>query len=257
MKRVVIIGSGNVADALVRALSKTGNPPVQVFARNKSKAAKVAAICGCPYTDDAQELAPADVYIIAVADRAVKQVAAALPFGDGVVAHTAGSMGLDVFPAKVRNRAVFYPLQTFTCGREIDMREVPILVEANNPHSLEAVRAVANELSDRVQTVDSDRRMLIHAAAVFANNFTNYMYTVGEELVRKAGQDFSILKPLILETARKALDARSPREVQTGPAIRNDFETRSRHTELLAQTPYLQNIYVNISKNIWETLKKT
>ena len=256
-KRVVIIGSGNVADALVRALAKAGNPPAQVFARNRAGAAKVAAICGCPYTDNAEELAPADVYIIAVTDKAVKQVAASLPFDYGVVAHTAGSVGLDVFPTKVRNRAVFYPLQTFTNGREVDMREVPILVEANNPHSLEAVREVAGSLSGRVQTIDTEKRMLIHAAAVFANNFTNHMYAVGEELVRKAGQDFSILKPLIIETARKALDARSPREVQTGPAVRNDFETRSRHTELLAQDPYLQNIYVNISKNIWETLKKT
>lgn len=257
MKKVVIIGSGNVAEALVRALSREGNPPAQVFARSRARAAKVAAICGCPYTDDPHELARADVYIIAVADKAIKHVASTLSFGDGVAAHTAGSVGLDVFPARVRNRAVLYPLQTFTKGREINLREVPVLIEGNNPHALESVREVAHDLSDRVLAVDSEKRRLIHVAAVFANNFTNYMYTVGEELVREAGQDFSILKPLILETTDKALDARSPRDVQTGPAVRNDFETRSRHTELLAQKPYLQNIYINISKNIWETSKKT
>ncbi len=60
-----------------------------------------------------------------------------------------------------------------------------------------------------------------------------------------------------METAAKALDARSPGDVQTGPAVRNDFETRSRHAELLAQKPYLRNLYINISKNIWETSKKT
>jgi predicted short-subunit dehydrogenase-like oxidoreductase (DUF2520 family) len=256
MKRVIIIGSGNVADALVRAFLKEGNPPIQVFARNVTKAASVAAICGCPYTDNAHDLLPADLYIIAVADKAVKQVAAALPFNDGVVAHTAGSMGLDVFPPKVRNRAVFYPLQTFTKGRDVNMVEVPILIEADNPSALEIVREVACELSDNVREMDSEKRRQIHVAAVFSNNFTNYMYAVGEELAKKAGQDFSILKPLILETAIKALSVSSPRDVQTGPAIRNDFETRSRHVELLAQNPHLQNIYVNISKNIGETLKK-
>lgn len=256
MKRIVIIGSGNVADALTRALSHAGLPPIQIFARNRAKAAQIATVCGCPFSADPRELAVADLYIIAVADKAIRSIATGLEFGGSVVAHTAGSVGIDVFPSNVRNAAVFYPLQTFTRGREVDFRQVPILIEGNNTLSVECVRDVADTLSDTVVEADSQKRALVHIAAVFTNNFTNYMYTVGEQLTREAGFDFSLLKPLILETARKAVDSRSPSDVQTGPAVRNDFQTRALHCEMLSNKPYLQNIYINISKNIWETSKK-
>jgi predicted short-subunit dehydrogenase-like oxidoreductase (DUF2520 family) len=226
---------------------------VQVWARDKEGAARVAELCGCPLSSDPAELAAADLYILAVSDRAVKAVK--MNFGDGVVAHTAGSVPLDALTAK--NRAVLYPLQTISRGREVDFRNVPILVEGSNRHSLDTVRKVARMLSDNVMEADSQRRLLLHTAAVFTNNFANHMYAAGEELAREAGFDFDILKPLIAETAAKAIASGSPRDVQTGPAVRNDFETRSRHTELLAQKPYLQNLYINISKNIWETSKKT
>lgn len=253
--KIVIIGSGNVAGALTGALSRAGMPPVQVWARSKTGAAKVASICGCPFSDDPGELARADLYLLAVSDKAVRPVAARLDFGDGVAAHTAGSVDLDALGTKYR--AVFYPLQTITRGRQIDFRNVPILVEGNNARSLGVVREVADMLSDTVLEVDSRRRTILHMAAVFANNFTNHMYAAGEELAREAGFGFDILKPLITETTAKAMECASPRDAQTGPAVRNDFETRSRHTELLAGKPYLQNLYVNISKNIWETSKKT
>lgn len=257
MKRIIIIGSGNVAEALVRALSHAGLPPVQVFARDHAKAARMAAICGCPFSTDPHDLMPADLYIIAVTDKAIRTAAGQMDFSGGVVAHTAGSVGMDVFPPNVRNAAVFYPLQTFTRGRDIDFRKVPVLIEAKNSVSLQCVREVAAALSDTVVEVDSKKRGMIHLAAVFVNNFTNYMYTVGEELTREAGFDFGLLKPLILETADKALDSPSPSDVQTGPAVRNDFQTRASHCEMLTNKPYLQNIYISISKNIWETSKKT
>jgi predicted short-subunit dehydrogenase-like oxidoreductase (DUF2520 family) len=257
MKRIVIIGSGNVAGALAGALCREGMPPVQIWARNGERAARVAAECGCPHSDVASELAPADLYIVAVADKAIKTVTAKLDFGDAVVAHTAGSVGLGVFPPQVKHRAVIYPLQTFTRGRRVELMEVPILIEGSTDHALKTVGEVAGALSTNVSEVDSRRRMTLHTAAVFANNFANHMFVAGEELAREAGYDFEILKPLIVETVDKALAAASPREVQTGPAVRNDFETRSRHVELLGEKPYLQNIYITISKNIWETSKKT
>ena len=103
---------------------------------------------------------------------------------------------------------------------------------------------------------DSAQRARVHLAAVFACNFANHMYALGEEVVRRAGLDFGVLKPLIAETAAKACDARSPRDVQTGPAVRNDTVTQERHLALLDGDPTLQEIYTQISKNIWQTSRK-
>ena len=194
---------------------------------------------------------------MAVSEKAIKTLSSSLPCAkDSTVAHTAGSVDLDGFPPAVKNKAVFYPLQTVSRGRDIDFRNVPILIEGSNNQSLAAVRRAAEIISDNVHEVDSVRRAMVHVSAVFVSNFTNYMYTIGEMLLKEAGEDFSLLKPLIVETALKAVEAESPRDVQTGPAMRNDFQTKSLHCELLEQKPDLKNIYINLSNNIWETSKK-
>ena len=82
------------------------------------------------------------------------------------------------------------------------------------------------------------------------------MYALGERIVRRAGLDFDVLRSLIVETAAKAADARSPRDVQTGPAVRNDTATQARHLTALDGEPALKEIYTLISQTIWETSKK-
>ena len=117
MKTVVVIGSGNVAEALAGAIAASPYGLAQLYARNRDRGERIARSYGCPFASDPQELAPADIYLIAVSDRAVGEAAEALDFGRAVVAHTAGSVPLDGLPGKIRNRGVFYPLQTFTAGR--------------------------------------------------------------------------------------------------------------------------------------------
>lgn len=100
-----------------------------------------------------------------------------------------------------------------------------------------ALEAFARRLSHTVVWADSACRAKVHLAAVFACNFVNHMYAVGEGIVRSAGLPFDVLKPLLAETAAKALDAASPADVQTGPAVRNDLPTMARHRALLAAAP--------------------
>lgn len=257
MVDTVIIGSGNLAEALATALFRAGHPPAQIFARNAKAAKEIADKCGSTATDDPGKVKPAGLYIIAVSDKAIGAVSESLDFGDAVVAHTAGSVPIDALSANIRHRGVFYPMQTFTKGRQTDFSAVPIMVEATTPKALKVLVKSADLLSENVIEVASQQRAKIHVAAVFASNFTNYMYTVGEELAGDAGMDFSVLKPLIRETAEKALAAATPRHTQTGPASRNDFQTKALHCELLVEKPNLKNIYINLSNSIWEISKKT
>ncbi|WP_418992920.1 Rossmann-like and DUF2520 domain-containing protein [Alistipes sp.] len=257
MKTVVLIGSGNLAEALARALARSGPELVQVFARNAERGQFVARLAGARWTDRAEELAEADLYLLAVSDRAVAEVAAALPIPpQAVVAHTAGSVPLDALPATFARRAVFYPLQTFTRGREVDFRRIPIFLESSSEALRSELEAFALRLSDTVCWADSEQRAKIHLAGVFACNFANHMYALGESVVRDAGLGFDVLKPLIAETAAKALDACSPRDVQTGPAVRGDLATQARHEAMLAGEPLMETIYSTISQSIWEISKK-
>ena len=132
LERVVIVGSGNLAEALAQAVARSGLQLVQLFARNAARGEAVAALAGTQWTADPARLADADIYLISVSDKAVGEVAAALPLPAGaVVAHTAGSVPLDALPAHAR-RAVFYPLQTFTKGRSVDFSQIPLFLETDD-----------------------------------------------------------------------------------------------------------------------------
>ena len=133
----------------------------------------------------------------------------------------------------------------------MDMREVSLFVEASDEEVLAAVEALAHNLSDRVFRADSRRRALLHVAAVFACNFTNAMYDAAHQLLATDDIPFDVLLPLIDETAAK-VHTLTPREAQTGPAVRGDVAVMQSHIHRLANNPDLQALYTQISKMISE-----
>ena len=256
MARIVVIGSGKVAESLCRAIAVSPHELIQLCARNAVRGKTLAETFGCSLTDDPSSVAVADIYVISVKDDAIATVASRLGAADGsVVAHTAGSVPMTELPARFR-RGVFYPLQSFSEGRQIDFSTVPLLLEADSPETMDTLRTLACDLSDRVSEADSAQRAEIHLAAVFASNFTNHMYAIGQGLLRESGIDPGILSPLIAETAAKAVAATDARRVQTGPAVRGDRKTMEAQCRKLASKPHLLEIYKLLSQDIWETSKK-
>lgn len=257
IERVVIIGSGNLAEALAEAIAQSDLSLVQIFSRNAERAKEIASLSNSSCGSRVEDLADADIYIIAVSDRAVGEVAATLPIAKGaIVAHTAGSISIGVLPTRFVERAIIYPFQTFTKGRQVDFSSIPIFLEASSEELYAKVEQFAYRLSGTVIKADSALRAKVHLAGVFASNCTNYMYQLGESILSEEGLGFEVLKPLILETAAKAIESKSPSTVQTGPAVRNDSEVLGRHLEMLKESGNLSEIYKLISKNIWEISKK-
>ena len=251
MKRVVIIGSGNLAEALARAVAKSGLELVQIFARNAERARIIAELTATDWATHPGMLAQdADIYLIAVSDKAVEHVAATLPIPEGAaVAHTAGSVPLAAIPEKFARRAVFYPMQTFTKGREVDFSVIPVFLETPSAELRPELEAFARQLSGTVIWATSEQRARVHLAAVFACNFANHMYALGERLLQKNGLPFDILLPLIDETARK-VHGLSPRSAQTGPAVRYDTGVIEKHLDMLADEPEMQRLYRLLSDDI-------
>ncbi len=254
--KVVIIGSGNVAEECAIALKECNITPIQICARNRDNGSNLADKIGCEYTDDFKNIAEADIYIISVSDNAIEKVSSQLNIGNAIVVHTAGSVDMQSL-SKHKNFGVLYPLQTFTKGRHIDFSEIPILIESNNTETLDTIKELAKKLTDNVIETDLNYRSKVHVAAVFACNFSNHMYAIAENLLNCDNIPFDIIKPLIKETTNKVLDAKSPLDVQTGPAIRDDFKTKIKHCEMLTDKIITKNIYVTLSQNIWEISKKT
>ncbi len=257
IRSVTIVGSGNVAEALARAL---GDGPFElrgVLARNEARGREVARIGRTAWTDDPARLAASDLCIVAVSDRAVAEAAAALPCGVAeAVVHTAGCVPLEALPACFGARGVLYPLQTFTRGHAVELSEVPFFTEASDEAFALRLDAFARAAGGAVLRADSAQRRRIHLAGVFACNFVNAMYGAAGRVLRDADIPFDVLGPIIRETAAKAAASGDPASVQTGPAVRGDRATQERHCELLADDPELTTIYKLISEQIWRISKK-
>ncbi|MCD8185113.1 MAG: DUF2520 domain-containing protein [Rikenellaceae bacterium] len=249
--RIVIIGSGHVAEVLVRAFSEAdGVRLCQLFSRNAQRGKALASVGGCPWEDRPSMLAQADVYILAVSDRAIGEVSAELPLDRGLVVHTSGSCLMEEISCNVARRGVFYPLQTFTAGREVEFREIPLFIEAEHGTDYSLLEALGSRLCNSVYRSDAALRRKMHIAAVFVCNFVNHLYAVGEQWMSANGMDFSVLKPLIAETTRKMLESHFPRTVQTGPAMREDYPTLEKHMQELIPYPQLQEIYRILTEHI-------
>jgi len=156
---------------------------------------------------------------------------------------------MDILASKAKNYGVFYPLQTFSIQKAVDFRSVPICIEANSPENLIKLKALADIISEQVVSVDSTQRRQLHLAAVFVCNFVNHFYSIGEKLLQEQQLDYSLLKPLILETAQKAMQF-SPPTVQTGPAVRGNATITDQHLKMLEQHPEWQQLYELISRDI-------
>lgn len=252
MIKVTLIGAGNVAQHLISTfLSASNIEIVQVFARNS--ATTIDGIAPHKITSSYSALQDADVYIIAVSDDAIPTVSEQLPFENRLVVHTSGAAPLDFLNFKNR-KGVFYPLQTFTKGKPLNFKVIPMCLETLVPEDYAILEKVATAISDNVHAINSHQRKALHVAAVFVNNFTNYLYQLGNEICIENHVPFDILKPLILETAEKLLTL-SPKEAQTGPAKRNDVSTIEAHESFLSNENQ-STIYKILTQSIQNHGKK-
>jgi predicted short-subunit dehydrogenase-like oxidoreductase (DUF2520 family) len=256
MIKVSIIGSGNVAQHLIAAFQKVESVSatiqlVEVYSRQKKNLQHL--VKDEQIVTNLQDLKEADVYLIAISDDAIATVSNQLPFKNRLVAHTSGSASLAVL-SDTNRKGVFYPLQTFTKGKKVDFSTIPICLEAADLMDVEILNTLAISLTPRVFAINSEQRKALHVAAVFVNNFTNHLYTIGNQICEENEVSFDILKPLILETAQKILTL-SPEESQTGPAKRNDQKTIQAHEAFIANEEQLK-IYQLLTQSILQYGKK-
>lgn len=246
IKKISIIGTGNVAHHLGRALVKNNFHIDGVWGRSKANAQKLAKDLDTLTFEEIKQIpSSTDLIIICVSDSAIKEVVDKTS-KDMAIAYTSGSITLKDLPKRDKI-GVFYPLQTFTKTREISFDNIPFLIESENEQFSESLMNCAKKLSSTVRLTSSEERFQIHIAAVMVNNFTNHLYHLADEHMKKHQLPFDILKPLILETAEK-IKGITPFDAQTGPAKRNDLNVIESHLNELSEET--KEIYQMLSKSI-------
>ncbi len=246
---IVLIGSGNVATVLGKSAVHSGHRVVQVFSRNKKHAECLATELHAANTDAIPSvIRTADLLIVAIRDDSIPAFARAFGFTKSLIAHTAGAVSIKLLKENAENFGVLYPVQSLR--KEIfPYPPIPFLVDGNNRFAREQLTGFAKTISGSVIGADDETRLKYHVSATIVNNFTNYLYTLAADFCMKEKLSFSILQPLIEETASR-LRSRPARDSQTGPALRDDQSTLSKHRQLLAEYPAIAIFYDLFSKEI-------
>jgi len=250
---IVIIGSGNAAAVLGRKFAVAGHKIVQVISRNASAASELAYEWD---TESANYMSlvtmNADIYIVAVSDDALEEVARDLKLPGKVVAHTAGSVSKEILKNVSSHYGVFYPLQSLR--KEItSLPEIPVFYEGSDKIATSVLQKLAQSVSfEQATPAGTEDRLKLHIAAIVVSNFTNHLYVLAEKYCQIEGINFHQLLPLIEETTARLKNV-SPSGAMTGPAIRNDQETIQKHLDLLKEHPHLQKIYQLLTESIQQS----
>lgn len=249
IQKVVIIGAGNVATHLSKAIKNAGFEILQVASRTEESARELGTLIDVPFTYSAAELnQEADLYIVSVKDDAIANALTTFTLPENaLVVHTAGSVSMEILKDFSSNIGILYPLQTFSKKKDVNFKEIPVYIEANTQDNSNKLLQFASRFSDRAKEVNSENRAHVHLAAVFACNFTNNLYSIASDILEKAGLSFDDMLPLISETTEK-IKVLHPRKAQTGPAIRRDSKVIEK--QLNALTGREKEIYKLITESI-------
>jgi predicted short-subunit dehydrogenase-like oxidoreductase (DUF2520 family) len=216
---VCVVGEGRVGSAVAARLAE----------RVRTRTTTHDVDCG-----------DADLVLLCVPDRAITEVAAAVPPGPWV-AHTSGATTLDALEPHSRRFSV-HPLQTFTRERGPEQLDGAwAAVSAETPEALAPGFELAELLGLRPFELADDERPLYHAAATVAASFLVTIHDVAAELMRAAGAPPEALEPLMRRTIENGFRP-------TGPHVRRDWETIERHlTEIRDRRPDLEPLYRALS----------
>ncbi|MBP6334960.1 MAG: DUF2520 domain-containing protein [Bacteroidia bacterium] len=248
--KIVLAGSGNVAMHLGPALLNAGHTIVQVVGRSETGTRRLAKKLSCSYTVDTSKIEQkADVFILAIRDEAIANFVKKIPHNAKLVLHTSGSVDSKVFSRRFKNYGILYPVQSLSAKRKVNFSKIPLCLEASTATAKKQLLTLANSLSETIHWVNYNQRLTIHLAAVFANNFSNHLFTISQDILAEKDIEFDILRPLIMETASK-VQINSPVDMQTGPARRGDSTTIAKHLSLLKKDQLKIKIYEAISNSI-------
>ena len=253
--RVVLIGAGNVAQAMAERLQSQGISIVQVISKRLIKAKQLAKKLKVnAFTNQLNEIdTNGTVFIIAVSDDALPEVCNFFNqplFKGKTIFHTAGSQPASLLKQCPGLTGVIYPLQTFTRGIAQDWSKIPIFIEANGKSAQNALLKMARLFNKRVQNINFEKRMHLHLAAVFINNFANHLLTLANDVATENGLYFKDFVPLLNQTVVKA-EKIGPVKAQTGPAKRGDKKTIQKHLALLPKNSYHYKTYKLLSESIY------
>lgn len=257
IKKITIVGAGNVGHNFGLGFKQAGYIIKEIYSRTQRSALLLSKTLHCEFTTDIKSLSKdTDLIILAVNDDILADLISQIEIKDKPIVHTSGSTPISVFENQGFDQyGIFYPVQSFSKNETESLHPIPICVEGSDDKMHDLLLSLARSVSTKVFSMDSSKRKALHVAAVFANNFTNHMFHIADDLLRQHNISFEVIRPLLEKTSNKIKTER-PINVQTGPAVRDDKKVIDSHLEYLKEQGDYQAIYELVTKSILASQEK-
>ncbi len=234
---------------LGKALHKAGHKIIQIISKDINHAKALAKQLSSKAGNEVEFADKnADVYLFAITDSALHHLFQDVHLGNKLVLHTAGSVSKDVLNNISGNYGVLYPLQSLSKDLP-DQPHIPFLIDGNTPETIGKIKAFAETISNDISYANDEARVKYHISAVVVSNFANHLYALAEDFCAAENLDFTKLHPLINLTTNR-INKLSAKQVQTGPAVREDIYTLGKHLQILTTQPDLKYIYLKLTESI-------
>ena len=233
-----IIGSGRAAWAFASTWKRIGWPVTGIASRG-------AEWDIAPRRTIEELAATSDLILVAVSDRAIEEVAAAIPETKAIIFHPSGAL-----PA-LRGGFSLHPLKSLPpAGESSDLEGTLLVFEGAHR---DVAEEIAKNAGARFAEIAAGAKTRYHAAAVFGSNYVAALLDIAEELIGIDGarEDIAAL-------ARSAIDnwlAHTDAQRFTGPAARGDAAVIERHLDVLGDQPELAEVYRLLAARIVATPK--
>lgn len=243
--KITIVGSGNVAFVLAKLLHQHQHEIVEICGRNRQDVDQLSLLTGSLANYSLQPKLPAELYLIALSDNALATLPAFDMGHTGIWVHSAGSISQTVLMDKASLTGVWYPLQSLSKNHE-QQAAIPFVLTSKDEKVIDTLKMLTESIGSQWFVATDGERFQYHIAAVFVNNFTNYLYTLAADLCMDSSIKFDLLQPLIAATAARA-SSQYPGNIQTGPAARNDEGTMQKHMNSLRKNNEAAAVYQQLS----------
>lgn len=240
--RLGIVGGGRAAWAFGSAWRRIGWPISGVWLREVSHS-HIAELLSTARLDIEDLARDAELLLLAVNDRSIGEVAAAIPETEAIIFHASGAL------PSVRGGFSLHPLKTLAAiGQPSDLQDALLVFEGNHRKT---ARLIVKAIGARFEEITAEQKPLYHAAAVFGSNYVAALLDIAQQIMTGAG--IGDVREDLAALARSAIDnwlAHVDDTRFTGPAARGDLETIRRHMNALRNQPRLAELYEILAEHI-------
>ena len=248
--KIAVIGSGNVATFFSHKLYEAGHRITQVLSKNAEHASRLASQFKAEYETNPDHLhAYSDIYLLAVNDDALPDYLDHPILKNKIVIYSSGAIGLTELSGLSLQLACIWPVYSIQKENLPKHDHVPLVINHTKDVDANVIEQIASAISKSQYKLSDEQKKTVHLGAVIANNFTNHLYTLSNQLLEQQQIPFDLLLPIIQNTTEK-LQHSSPEKNQSGPAIRHDKITIGHHLEQLRHDELLKKIYTSLTESI-------